>query len=148
MIPKEALDQTDAMDAFLTAGIWAGELTNPNAAARHLAIMTQFMGTWENSGSFMHQASCWSDALEEVEPALNFFGCTETVSLLRQALALSEQIDEVEDSDLDDEAVDARVSELLEAGNELDRLACKDTPYEKLVAVIRSKVGEFGENSE
>lgn len=103
----------------------------------HLAMLVHFMGTWENSGSFVYNTHCWSDQEARVKAALVAFGCEKTANLFRAAAELDRQIElHLESEDNASPELEARREQMNETANE-------DVSYEKLATFIREHHTEF-----
>lgn len=97
----------------------------------HLVVLSHFLGTWENSGSFVNEAVGWGYQKTRVKEALEAFGCETTSALFDSAAQLGRLIENQYDSgqDITDEQATRR--------DEINRTAEEDVSYEKLAAFIR-----------
>jgi hypothetical protein len=96
-----------------------------------------FLGTWENSGSFVNEAGGWWPDEKRVKEALFAFHCGKTAKMFDEAAELGMQIANRYDSDQD-------ITPEQEAQRKkINRKAEEDVSYEKLAAFIREHQGKF-----
>lgn len=104
----------------------------------HLAVMTHFMGTWENSGSFTNEVQGWDVDRSFVTAALEAFGCHVASSLWPEAMATELAIDQIYSTD-----VDSLPPELNDRRESINEMANDDVTYKKLSDFIRQHRDEF-----
>ena len=108
-----------------------------NPLELHFAVLMHFMGSWENSGSFVYAAEGWQHLADRVKSALAAFECDKAAGLFDAAAAISVEIGETYAADMD------ITPEQGARRTQLNREADADVTYAKLAAFLRAHADEF-----
>jgi hypothetical protein len=107
----------------------------------NLAFLGYFFGTWENAGTIIHQADCWSEYRVQVVEMLQYFGCHVAAQAFIEAISLAEAMNKHIS-----ESMEEYPDSILIKKRELDEMAAGDSDYAKLSKIIRAKNHEFFAN--